>query len=121
MSRDQSVTCYLSGKTMKVVCVAVIGKSNNPLYIKCYDGSDTLKFHYIVHSALDVIEDKSSKKGQGVPDLYLGMLYPTEDYKVYGYSTNSKVKFIIVVQEDNDTNDQSIRNVSISFPPLAFK
>lgn len=57
---------------MKIACVAVVGKNvswcgncmnsyckNNPLFVKAFDlQADVLKFHYIVHTALDVIEDK---------------------------------------------------------------
>lgn len=32
---------------------------NNPLYLQSFiDGDDALKFHYIVHSSLDIIEEK---------------------------------------------------------------
>lgn len=34
---------------------------NNPLYIKCFvdeSGESALKFHYIVHCALDAVEEK---------------------------------------------------------------
>lgn len=45
-----------------------------------------LKFHYTVHTSLDVVEEKISAVGKSLGDqreLYLGLLYPTEDYKVY--------------------------------------
>eukprot|EP01113_Clastostelium_recurvatum_P042877 TRINITY_DN6995_c0_g1_i2.p1 TRINITY_DN6995_c0_g1~~TRINITY_DN6995_c0_g1_i2.p1 ORF type:complete len:139 (+),score=35.94 TRINITY_DN6995_c0_g1_i2:31-447(+) len=104
---------------IKVVCASVIGKSNNPLYIRCFDNTEEpLKFHYIVHSALDVVEEKSTAKKGASLDLYLGMLYPTEDYRVYGYTTNSKIKFIIVVQEDGDSHDQAIKNFFRKFHVL---
>lgn len=32
---------------------------NNPLYLQSFmEGDDALKFHYIVHCSLDVIEEK---------------------------------------------------------------
>jgi len=105
---------------MKVCCVSVIGKANNPLYIKCFDSvEESLKFHYILHSALDVVEERSSgKKGQNPSDAYLGMLYPTEDFRVYGYMTNSKIKLLIVVQEEGDPNDITIKNFFRKFHQL---
>lgn len=36
---------------------------NNPLYIKTFDpSSEGLKLHYIVHTSLDVVEEKGSMK-----------------------------------------------------------
>eukprot|EP00899_Mesostigma_viride_P016502 jgi/Mesvir1/24853/Mv22089-RA.1 len=86
-----------------IVCVAVVGPANNPLYLKTFtdgDESETLKFHYIVHCSLDVVDEKAvlPKKG-GSTDTYLGLLYPTEDYKVYGYITNTRAKFMLVVSD----------------------
>lgn len=39
-------------------------------------------------------------------DTYLGMLYPTEDYKVYGYISNTRIKFILVVDEIFQKEDE---------------
>ena len=47
-----------------------------------------------VHTSLDVVEEKiaaGTKNASDSRELYLGLLYPTEDYKVYGYVTNTKV------------------------------
>jgi hypothetical protein len=36
-----------------------VGLQNNPLYLQSFiDDDNTLKFHYIVHCSLDVIEEK---------------------------------------------------------------
>ncbi|XP_077982556.1 trafficking protein particle complex subunit 2-like protein [Glandiceps talaboti] len=97
------------------VCVAVIAKENYPLYIKTIPTENELKFHYTVHTCLDVVEEKVSSVSKSVNDLrelYLGLLYPTEDYKVYGYVTNTKVKFVIVVETSNTTlRDNEIRSM----------
>lgn len=89
---------------------------NYPLYIRTIPTENELKFHYTVHTCLDVIEEKVSSVGKSSNDLrelYLGLLYPTEDYKVYGYVTNTKVKFVIVVESSNtQMRDNEIRNVS---------
>jgi hypothetical protein len=75
------------------------------LYIKTFDTqnspSEGLKLHYIVHTSLDVVEEKGnynfltqlytllsnqllvSPTAKNTTDLYLGLLCPTEDYKVY--------------------------------------
>lgn len=45
-------------------------------------------------------------------ELYLGMLYSLEMYKIYGYVTNTKIKFIIVVDTTNTTlRDNEIRSM----------
>ena len=59
---------------------------NYPLYIRSVPTQNELKFHYTVHTSLDVVEEKISSVGKALADqreLYLGLLYPTEDYKVY--------------------------------------
>ncbi|KAK7169709.1 hypothetical protein R3I94_000066 [Phoxinus phoxinus] len=97
------------------VCIAVIAKENYPLYIRSVPTQGELKFHYTVHTSLDVVEEKISGVGKALADqreLYLGLLYPTEDYKVYGYVTNSKVKFVIVVDSSNASlRDNEIRSM----------
>ncbi|XP_015432022.1 PREDICTED: trafficking protein particle complex subunit 2-like protein [Dufourea novaeangliae] len=86
------------------VCVAVIGKDNSPKYIRCADESLALQFHCKVHTSIDIIEEKlniGNKTAIDIRDLYLGLLYATEEYKIYGYATNTKIKFIIVLQSSN--------------------
>lgn len=97
------------------VCVAVISKENYPLYIRNISIDQELKFHYIVHTSLDVVEEKLSTSNKNVNDLrelYLGLLYPTEDYKVFGYVSNTKIKFVIVVESSNTSlRDNEIRSM----------
>ncbi|KAK7114101.1 trafficking protein particle complex subunit 2-like protein [Littorina saxatilis] len=97
------------------VCVAVIAKENYPLFIKTTPTDNELQFYYTVHTSLDVVEEKISSVGKNANDLrelYLGLLYPTEDYKVYGYVTNTKVKFVVVVESSNTSlRDNEIRTM----------
>lgn len=68
---------------LSVVCSA---PQNYPLYIRSVPTENELKFHYTVHTSLDVVDEKISAMGKALVDqreLYLGLLYPTEDYKVY--------------------------------------
>ncbi|XP_024393395.1 uncharacterized protein [Physcomitrium patens] len=96
-----------------IVCVAVVGHNNNPLYLQSFvDDDNTLKFHYIVHCSLDVIEEKvsnSKRAGVNLNETFLGLLYPTEDYKVFGYMSNTKIKFVLVTT-DHDLRDADVRN-----------
>ncbi|XP_076321408.1 trafficking protein particle complex subunit 2-like protein isoform X2 [Tachypleus tridentatus] len=95
------------------VAVAVIGKENSPLFVRTVNPSSELKFMYTIHASLDVVEEKVTvgKKSSGeLRELYLGLLYPTEDYKVYGYVTNTRIKFIIIVESSYTTlRDNDIR------------
>ncbi|KAJ3288794.1 Trafficking protein particle complex subunit 2-like protein [Blyttiomyces sp. JEL0837] len=45
-------------------------------------------------------------------DLYLGLLYAMADLAVYGYMTNTKVKFIVVITvAETSVKDIEMRNV----------
>ncbi|KAA3679328.1 trafficking protein particle complex subunit 2 [Paragonimus westermani] len=83
-------------------CVAVISDTNQLLYLQTAECSDPIFYHFKVHAALDVIEDKLAKRAAyssnslEQTDQYLGLLYPMEDHRLYGYVTNTQVKFIIV-------------------------
>uniref|UniRef100_A0A8C8BMN5 Trafficking protein particle complex subunit 2-like protein n=23 Tax=Neognathae TaxID=8825 RepID=A0A8C8BMN5_9STRI len=109
------VTRGRGGRGKMAVCIAVIAKENYPLYIRSVPTENELKFHYTVHTSLDVVDEKISAMGKALVDqreLYLGLLYPTEDYKVYGYVTNSKVKFVMVVDSSNTAlRDNEIRSM----------
>ncbi|RWR76117.1 trafficking protein particle complex subunit 2-like protein isoform X1 [Cinnamomum micranthum f. kanehirae] len=49
------------------------------------------------------------KTGSTLNEAFLGLLYPSENYKAYGYLTNTKVKFIFVTT-DLDVKDADVRN-----------
>ncbi|GFR26137.1 trafficking protein particle complex subunit 2-like protein, partial [Trichonephila clavata] len=84
-------------------------------YVKTSSPGNDLKFLYTIHTSLDVIEEKVltvNKTASDLRELYLGLLYPTEDYKVYGYVTNTKIKFIVVVESSHTTlRDNEIRQM----------
>ncbi|KAG0490139.1 hypothetical protein HPP92_007002, partial [Vanilla planifolia] len=86
---------------------------NNPLYLQSFtDADDDLKLHHIVHCSLDVVEERVNnprKSGTTLNETFLGLLYPTENYKVYGYITNTKVKFILVTT-DLDVRDADVKS-----------
>ncbi|KAI9321534.1 Sedlin [Dichotomocladium elegans] len=87
--------------TCEINCIALIGKQNNPLFIKNFSTSHPdLKYHYIAHTSIDVIEERAIgtvATGTKNLDSYLGLLYAMEDLAVYGYITNTRVKFVVVV------------------------
>lgn len=79
-------------------CIAVISDTNQLLYLRTADCPDPLFYHFKVHAALDVIEEKTSKRtgaiagGPEHSEQYLGLLYPMENHRMYGYVTNTKIK-----------------------------
>lgn len=102
------------------VCIGVIAKENYPLYIKCAPNVENeVNFHFTVHTSLDVIEEKMASLGKtssltttDLREFYLGQLYPSEDYRIYGYVTNTKVKFVIVVESSNtQLRDNEVRSM----------
>ncbi|KAF9618497.1 hypothetical protein IFM89_001898 [Coptis chinensis] len=104
---------HLKKPEKMIVCIAVVGHQNNPLYLQSFtEADDALKLHHIVHCSLDVIDERVNNPKKTSPTLnetFLGLLYPTENYKVYGYLTNTKVKFILVTT-DLDVRDADVRN-----------
>eukprot|EP00800_Vazella_pourtalesii_P008190 TRINITY_DN2177_c0_g7_i1.p1 TRINITY_DN2177_c0_g7~~TRINITY_DN2177_c0_g7_i1.p1 ORF type:complete len:138 (-),score=30.55 TRINITY_DN2177_c0_g7_i1:73-486(-) len=98
---------------MNPVCIAVISNENSPLLMQtsiAYKSSE-LDLMFLAHSSLDVIEEKLTAHSTGVDqrELYLGQLYPTEQYKIYGYVTNSKVKILVMTENTSQNIDQEVK------------
>ncbi|GAU95254.1 hypothetical protein RvY_06902 [Ramazzottius varieornatus] len=104
------------------LCIGVMGSDNQPLLIKISPSiQNPIDYHYMLYSALDIVEEKSqiSQKTAGLNisgaehrDLYLGLLYPSSDeVKIYAYCTNTKVKMILIVDATNTAlKETDIRN-----------
>ncbi|XP_034942997.1 trafficking protein particle complex subunit 2-like protein [Chelonus insularis] len=97
------------------VCVAVIGKDNSPKFIKCASESCAIEFHFKVHTSIDIIEEKLNVGNKAVTDsreLFLGLLYATDEHKIFGYATNTKMKFVVVLQSSNASlRDNDVRMI----------
>ncbi|XP_063681861.1 trafficking protein particle complex subunit 2-like protein [Bolinopsis microptera] len=95
------------------VCIAILTKDNCPLYLTCENTEDSLKMHFLVHTSIDVIEEKlnSTKAANDPRDLYLGQLYPNEDYRIFGYVTNTKIKFVVLESVNHPIKDGDIRQL----------
>lgn len=50
-----------------IYCVAIIGPKNSPLYFKTYQGVVVLNMQFVVHAALDVLDEKR----MSLPTLFL--------------------------------------------------
>ncbi|KAL8293688.1 hypothetical protein RQP46_000389 [Phenoliferia psychrophenolica] len=86
--------------SLRVLAIAVLGKHGNPLFLKSYStrqGAEAdLKWHYAAHTALDFFEERELPAAK-TTEAYLGLLYAMEDYAVYGYQTNTRIKFVVVL------------------------
>ncbi|KAG5678372.1 hypothetical protein PVAND_008054 [Polypedilum vanderplanki] len=92
--------------------VAIISKDNSPLYVLAADMDKETELQYNFHSALDIVDEKSSNTANKNFDSFLGMLYATELYKIYGYMTNTKIKFILIVDSLNSAlRENEVRNI----------
>uniref|UniRef100_A0A2K5WPW3 Uncharacterized protein n=1 Tax=Macaca fascicularis TaxID=9541 RepID=A0A2K5WPW3_MACFA len=74
-----------AGPLKTAICIPVITKENYPLYIRSTPMENELRFQYMVYTSLDMVDEKISSMGKALVnqrELYLGPLYPTEDYKL---------------------------------------
>ncbi|KAF7288241.1 hypothetical protein HMN09_01414300 [Mycena chlorophos] len=77
----------------KINAVAFISPSSNPVLVRSYAAdAENIKYHYLAHTSLDVIEERVAEANSS---SYLGLLYSIEDVAVYGYQTPLKLKIVI--------------------------
>lgn len=80
----QNQSCYMVHKIIHEMVFFVF--QNSPKYISCLQPELELQFQHKVHTSLDVVEEKLSSVGKtsgDVRELYLGLLYSTEEHKMY--------------------------------------
>lgn len=117
---------------LRLNAVAFISsQNNNPILIRTFSkqgqtgtvrkipcptlnfGPDELKYHYIAHTSLDVIDERGAIDELSVTllftltftananakstECYLGLLYAMEDVAVYGYITPLKTKIVLAI------------------------
>jgi len=158
---------------MAAVSLAILGKDNDPLYVRefssggnsddCLDDEGALfgfaatassessaspsqpqatpafdcSLHqqFILHAALDRFEQLSGpppgfawrKPGVTSHDaMFVGLLCPVEDLRVYGYMTTTQIRFLLTVQDgsnnitdgSNDSTNQSIQRLFVKLHKL---
>mmetsp|Transcript_8888 Transcript_8888/g.27352 ORF Transcript_8888/g.27352 Transcript_8888/m.27352 type:complete len:234 (+) Transcript_8888:40-741(+) len=89
--------------------VCVLGKKNNPLFLRCtdkYKDQETY-FQSLVFCSLDIVDECIQRKTQ---DSYLGFLCPIDDYQIFGYITSTKIKFIVVLYDENLVQEPDLRD-----------
>ncbi|CAM9145821.1 unnamed protein product [Choristocarpus tenellus] len=112
-----------------IVCFAAIGRQNEPLFLRTYtdtdkedDGDSMLRLHNIVHSSLDVFNERRGNRrtnggvggGVGVGDMSLGHLCPIDEYRVYGYVTSTRVKLVAVLEDSNVIREADLNKVFVT-------
>ncbi|KAJ3447186.1 trafficking protein particle complex subunit 2-like protein [Anaeramoeba flamelloides] len=95
---------------MHIVSLAVVGKKNNPLYIYCENPKKKENFEYIIHTSLDFFEENkitnNEKNSNEEKPLYVGLLFPVESYRVYGYLTLTNYKLICIIDDTTSKNEE---------------
>lgn len=73
---------------------------NAPKYVASLNPDDELQIQYEIHSSIDFVEEKLKTGKKDMRELYLGLLYSTEDHKVYPfyfiYSIFANISVIII-------------------------
>ncbi|KAL0949933.1 hypothetical protein HGRIS_009960 [Hohenbuehelia grisea] len=100
---------------LRLNAVAFISPQNQPILIRTFGKqSHPIKYHYIAHTSLDVIEERGEfhrpiqsfstcnvdpivQAAGKTAECYLGLLYTMEDVAVYGYITPLKVKIVVAL------------------------
>ncbi|KAL4002119.1 Sedlin N-terminal conserved region family protein [Acanthocheilonema viteae] len=96
-----------------VISVAIIAKDSVPLYLNVSEKESSREFdiQMFIYCSLDIIDEKifDANKTQ---ELYLGPLISDQNFKSFGYITNTNVKMIIVTEiGDISLKDQDIRSM----------
>jgi hypothetical protein len=130
--RGKIARFLLQNKAMQIRCVAVIGKKNDPLYIKTFHkdssrdedlfrGEDS-HYHFLIHMSLDYVDEKWTQKYEestGLSqDTYLGLLHDLEDLRIYGWITTTLIKFIIIVEASLEPKEAEIRSILLNIYDL---
>jgi hypothetical protein len=87
---------------MVLYSLAFVGKENELLHLftgSAVVGEAAIRFQEsVVHSNIDVVnecEKRASSLGSG--GLYLGQLSTVEDFRVFGYCSNTQIKILAVM------------------------
>lgn len=142
---------------MAAVSLAVVGKNNEPLYLREFVGevgddvipdesalfgldpsspaadaaaafsSCSLRQEFLLHSALDRFEElagpppgygwRNQNQKSGAEGMFMGLLCPVDELRIYGYCTTTKVKFFLVVEDEalagrqQGSADEDIKNL----------
>mmetsp|Transcript_19973 Transcript_19973/g.32383 ORF Transcript_19973/g.32383 Transcript_19973/m.32383 type:complete len:188 (+) Transcript_19973:78-641(+) len=89
---------------------------------------DPHAFLHILHCSLDAVEERLrattiktaaggneggavAGAGKGPKDPFLGMVYPTEDHRVYAYVTNTRARLLLLYDDRAEPAEGAVREV----------
>ena len=119
------------GSTPSIASIGIIGQYDNPLHIKLFPPYNSspdseLEMQFLLNSSLDIFDIRLKSKPL---DQDLGLLHAVDErLAVYGYLTNTGIKFMIVIdmmgrpQQATDKMDEpmtpgaQVRNLAL--PPV---
>ncbi|ORY08925.1 Sedlin [Clohesyomyces aquaticus] len=87
----------MTNRVPSIACIGVLGKHNNPLHISLFPPEERapLEFQFLLSSCLDIFEARLPHK---TLDQDFGLLQAVDErLAMYGWLTNTGVKFVIVV------------------------
>ena len=89
-----------------IACVAFVGRGSTPLYLRVFSAdADPLQLELAVFSSLDTLDEKVGERrlppAASPPTAtgFLGLLLHVEEYKVFGYSTATSTRIVVVVKD----------------------
>ncbi|KAI6176891.1 Trafficking protein particle complex subunit 2-like protein [Aphelenchoides bicaudatus] len=97
-----------------LLAVVLFSKENALAYFSTTDKRecDEFQLQTMAYSSMDVIDAReNSTQNRSQQELFYGYLLSNNDYKSYGYVTNTRVKFILIFDAlDSTVRDQDIRS-----------
>lgn len=138
--KESNFKCrFRMAPNLRLNAVAFISSNNHPIFIRTFTKQDehAIKYHYIAHTSLDVIEERGQlsrlpfcrlmhrciavNSSTKATDCYLGLLYTMEDVAVYGYITPLKVKIVLALAlSDSVVKDLEVTMVNETYPICGF-
>lgn len=92
-----------------IACVAIVAPAGDLLYFRSFVGDEQIKLQLAVFASLDYVDEKlraarappqsTPPAPAGAGDCFLGLLYPFEDYKTFGYVTGTGVRLVVVMRD----------------------
>ena len=101
----------MSSSTSIIAAISVVSRTGALLYFKAFGAEDPSRLQLAIFASLDTIAEKvpdtrtiNPLNPQQTPtaaptDKFLGLLFPVEDLKLFGFLTNSNTKIILVVRD----------------------
>ena len=80
---------------MSLTAVAIVNSENLPILIKTkhpLTDHETISSLFHLHAALDIFEEKRNLR-----DSFIGLLTQTEAHKIYGFTSTTNTKILIMV------------------------